>query len=125
MIERPRLHRAALAAATAGAVAVTGLVAAPGAQAAVGTFSQLSPIVINDDVAATPYPSNIAVSGMPKGITDVNVSLNSFDHTYPDDVDVVLVGPAGQFAVLMSDAGDGVDVSGVNLTIDDQATSSL
>ena len=119
------VHRTLLASVAAGAVAATGLLAAPGASAQVGTFSQLTPIVINDDVAATPYPSNIAVSGLPKGITDVNVTLSSFDHSYPDDVDVVLVGPAGQFAVLMSDVGGSTDVSGVNLTIDDQATATM
>jgi subtilisin-like proprotein convertase family protein len=125
MIERPALQRAALAAATAGAVAVTGLLATPAAQAQVGTFSQLSPIVIPDVGAAATYPSNIVVSGLPKGISDVNVTLSSFDHTFPDNVDVMLVGPAGQHVMLMSDVGGGDDVSGVNVTLDDQAAAGL
>ncbi len=65
------------------------------------------------------------VSGLPRGITDVNVTLTSFDHTYPNDVDVLLVGPTGKFAVLVSDAGGDWNVNGVNLTIDDQAAAQL
>jgi len=100
------------------------------ALAATGSFSQTTPIIINDDDAATaPYPSNISVAGLPKGITDLNVSLSSFDHTFPDDVDVLLAGPGGQAVVILSDAGGGDEVedeiSGVNLTLDDQAATQL
>jgi len=117
------VRRALLATISVGAVAATGLVAAPGANAQVGTFSQLSPIVIPDSGAAGTYPSNIVVTGLPKGITDVNVTLSSFDHTFPDNVDVMVVGPSGQHVMLISDVGGGDDISGVNLTLDDQAAA--
>jgi subtilisin-like proprotein convertase family protein len=119
------LVRASLAATTAAALALTGLVTAPPGTAAGGTFTQTTGITINDAAAASPYPSNITVSGLPRGITDLNVTLSSLDHTFPDNVDVMLVGPTGQSVILMSDVGGGDDVSGVNLTLDDQAAASL
>ena len=114
-----------LAATAAGALSATALVGAPPAVAAVGTFAQTTGITINDDDPATPYPSNISVSGLPRGVTDVNVTLSSLDHTWPDNIDVLLVGPAGQSVMVMSDVGGGNSVSGVNLTLDDQAAASL
>jgi len=46
-------------------------------------------------------------------------------HTYPDDLDIMLVGPAGQNAVFMSDAGLSGDIAGINLTFDDAAATVL
>ena len=44
-------------------------------------------------------------------------------HTFPGDIDVLLVGPGGQNAIIMSDVGGGADVTGVTLTLDDAAAS--
>lgn len=74
---------------------------------------------------AAPYPSTVGVSGARNGITDVNVTLRSLDHTYPDDVDVLLVGPQGQKAILMSDVGGNDNATDVNLTFDDEAAAAL
>src|SRR4029079_19043398 len=52
-------------------------------------------------------------------------SLVNVAHTYPSDLEVLLVGPGGQSVRLMSDSGDGVPVSNVNLTFDDSAASLL
>ena len=101
------------------------MVTAPPGLAAGGIFTQSTGITINDNTPASPYPSNISVTGLPKGITDVNVTLSSLDHSFPDNIDVMLVGPGGQSVILMSDVGGGDDVSGVNLTLDDQAASNL
>ena len=46
-------------------------------------------------------------------------------HTYPDDIDVLLVGPGGQNAILMSDAGGGITVNDLSLTLDDAAATEL
>jgi len=46
-------------------------------------------------------------------------------HTYPDDLDILLVGPGGQKVLLMSDAGGGSDVNNITLTFDDAAASAL
>ena len=78
------------------------------------------------DIEAEPYPSKINVSGFNEGsIRDVNLSLKGFAHTCPSDVDVLLVGPQGQKAVVMSSVGGCADIRGVNLTLDDEATKCL
>ena len=119
-------RRTALAASTAAALAVTGLMTAPEGQAAGGTFAQTSSILFNDDGPGTAvtYPSNITVSGLPKGVTDVNVSVVSWDTDFSQDTDVLLVGPAGQAVTILSDVFSGV-VSGLNLTFDDQAAAGV
>ena len=53
------------------------------------------------------------------------MTLNNLSHAFPDDIDLVLVGPNGQGTLLMSDVGGGNSLSGVNLTFDDAAPSSL
>jgi plastocyanin/subtilisin-like proprotein convertase family protein len=66
-----------------------------------------------------PYPSTIAVSGMSGFVSNVRVVLNNVNHTFPDDLDVLLVAPDGRKVLLMSDAGGTNDLSGVTLTFDD------
>src|SRR5205814_6759358 len=58
-------------------------------------------------------------------ITKVNVTLTNFAHAFPDDVDILLVGPAGQQATILSDVGGSVAVSGLTLTLNDAAAASL
>lgn len=77
-----------------------------------------------------PYPSTISVSGLPVGILDVDVTLHSFDHQQVSDVDVMLVGPGGQRAILMSNTGapppgGQVAATDLTLTFDDQAATKL
>jgi len=89
------------------------------------TFSNPGAITINDNSAATPYPSNIIVSGVTGAVTDVNVTISGISHTFPDDIDILLVGPSGQTILLMSDVGGALDVTGITLTLDDAALSAL
>jgi subtilisin-like proprotein convertase family protein len=88
-------------------------------------FGNTNAITINDDAAATPYPSTIDVSNVVGHVADVSVTLVGFGHTFPSDASALLVGPQGQKVVLMSRAGGGVSVSNVRLTLDDNATNSL
>jgi subtilisin-like proprotein convertase family protein len=74
---------------------------------------------------ASPYPSAISVSGVAGTVSRVIVQIFGFNHTFPDDVDVLLVGPGGQRIVLLSDAGGSLDVANVNLTFDDTAVASV
>jgi subtilisin-like proprotein convertase family protein len=85
------------------------------------------PIQIRDATTANPYPAEITISGFPatSKIDDVNLELNAFTHTFPADVDVLLVGPTGRNAIVMSDAGIGLPVRNVNLVLDDEATNPL
>ncbi|MBD2194383.1 MULTISPECIES: proprotein convertase P-domain-containing protein [Calothrix] len=89
------------------------------------TFSNTSLITINDLTAASPYPAAISVSGTTGLITGIQVTINGLNHTYPGDIDILLVGPNGEKVLLMSDAGYGYDVNGINLTFTDSAISSL
>lgn len=93
------------------------------------TFSNMDGIVINDNTEATPYPSTIDVSptGVQATVVDVNVTIHGITHTHPDDIDVLLVGPAGgaQNTILFSDAGLGDDATDVDLTFDDSAAGPL
>jgi hypothetical protein len=92
------------------------------------TFSNLATITINDSASppttASPYPSTITVSGVTNPIAKVTVKLNNITHTFPDDIDILLVGPTGAKTILMSDCGGGhPGISGVTLTFDDTASS--
>src|SRR5262249_25530753 len=42
---------------------------------------------------SNPYPSNINVAGIGGTVSKVTVQLFNFNHTFPADVDVLLVGP--------------------------------
>jgi subtilisin-like proprotein convertase family protein len=89
------------------------------------TFSNTMSITINDDAAASPYPSNIMVTGLAPMITDVNVTLTNLNHQFPDDVGVLLVGPTGVAVRLMTDAGGGSNLTPVTMTFDDAAAVSV
>jgi hypothetical protein len=58
-------------------------------------------------------------------VTDLDVDLDGLSLDHPEDVDLLLVGPGGQQATLMSDAGGTGAVSGVDLTLDDEAGAPL
>jgi subtilisin-like proprotein convertase family protein len=89
------------------------------------SFSNTSAIIIPDSGTGTPYPSPINVSGTAGTISQVVVKLNGFTHTYPDDLDVLLVSPTGQKVVILSDVGAGNDVNNVTLTLSDTAAAAL
>jgi subtilisin-like proprotein convertase family protein len=137
-----RLPAVLTAALVGGAVAAAATVVTvvPAANAATGTFSQqsstdLAPhrsfsshdaaITIPSSGPASTYPAPIQVSGLTGTITDVDVRLNTLDHPFPSDLDVMLVGPGGQHVVLMSDAGSDVAVVDTTFLIDDEAPSPL
>jgi len=89
------------------------------------TISNPGAISIPDSGAATPYPSDITVSGLTGTITDLNVTISGLSHTFPADIDILLVGPGGQKIILMSDVGGATDVLNINLTLDDEAVLLL
>lgn len=85
------------------------------------TFANTNAIVIPDHGAASPYPSVINVSGLTGLVGKVAVTLTGLTHGFPDDLDLLLVGPSGQKVVIMSDAGGGHALANVNLTLADGA----
>src|SRR4026209_1025593 len=76
-----------------------------GLQLAIGaTFVNPTPITIQvpgGPPGVNPYPSTITVSGVSGTITDVSFTLYNLSHTYPDALDILLVGPGGQKVLLM------------------------
>ncbi|MDB6024302.1 MAG: hypothetical protein JWM68_525 [Verrucomicrobiales bacterium] len=90
-----------------------------------GTFPNSSTITIIDGGVASTYPSTITVSGLTGIVSKVTVSLSKFTHSFPDDVDVLLVGPAGQKVLLMSDVGGEIGVTNQTLTFDSSITNKL
>lgn len=94
-------------------------------EATTQTFNNAAAITINPVGNASLYPSNIVVSGV-SSFTRMEVRLNGLSHTYLDDLDILLVGPQGQRAILMSDAG-GVNpgATNINLTFSQSATSPI
>jgi subtilisin-like proprotein convertase family protein len=85
------------------------------------------PQVFSNDIAltipeaghATVYPTSILVPGAPGTVAHVTVQLVGVTHTHPQDLDVVLVSPAGTAVMLLSDAGGVTDISALTLTFDD------
>ncbi len=81
---------------------------------ATGSADQVGP--------ASPYPSNIVVSGMSGPVSKVVVALNNVTHGALNDVDALLVAPSGESLVVLSDVGDPATLAFANnatLTFDD------
>ncbi|PGA72733.1 hypothetical protein [Bacillus toyonensis] len=82
-------------------------------------------IIINDLTTATPYPASIEIAGEPTMVGKVTVTLQNMNHPFPDDLDILLVGPQGQTVILMSDAGGNFPINNVTLTFNDDAPTFL
>ena len=74
---------------------------------------------------AGPYPASIEVSGLSGSVTNVSVTLTGLTHTFPGDVDIVLVSPSGQKFIIVSDALGTSDWTGQTYTFSDDASSLL
>jgi hypothetical protein len=131
-VNTERRSMLALAVAVALAACLLALLATKPAEAAgrykvvTKTFSGAAEIQVPADTTskqgpASPCPSEIPISGLKMGrVLDVNVKLNGYSHTCPEQVDVLLVGPTGRNAIPMSDvAGCSSIAEGINLTVDD------
>ena len=89
------------------------------------TFTNATALSIPDSGNGSPYPSTISVAGMTGNISKVVVKLKGLTHTWPDDLDILLVGPGGQKVMLMSDAGGGADLVNTTLTFDGAVSTLL
>jgi subtilisin-like proprotein convertase family protein len=70
------------------------------------------------------YPSTINVSGLSGVVTKVTVTF-AITSTFPDDFDILLVGPTGAQSLIMSDAGGSGDHTNVTFTFDQSAAAPL
>ncbi|MDZ4794245.1 MAG: hypothetical protein SGI83_08200, partial [Bacteroidota bacterium] len=96
------------------------------------TFSNPSAITIpasgtgvSTGAPATPYPSNITVAGITDPVSKVTVTLTGLNHTFPDDVDMLLVSPTGQKFIILSEVGGANDWVNATITLDDAAAANL
>jgi subtilisin-like proprotein convertase family protein len=72
-----------------------------------------------------PYPSTIQVDFMSGVVIGVQAAFQGLAHTYPDDIDALLVAPGGSNVMLMSDACGSGDLTGSSFTFDDAAPTQL
>ena len=70
---------------------------------------------------AGPYPATLNLAGLTGTITSLSVRLNGLTHTFPSDLDMLLVAPGGQRSMFMSDVGGSAGVSNLTLTFQDGA----
>ena len=67
----------------------------------------------------------VRVWGTTGTITDVSVTLTNLSHAFPDDLDLMLIGPDNRNLVFMSDAGGSFDIFNLTLTFSDGAAQAL
>ena len=74
---------------------------------------------------AANFPSVLSVSNVVGALVKVSVTLSNLSHSFPDDLDILLVSPAGDRVLLMSDACGGTDLVDTDLTFSDDAPVGL
>jgi subtilisin-like proprotein convertase family protein len=72
--------------------------------------------------SATPYPSNVTVSGVGR-IEKMSVTLHGFSHPRPADMFFMLTSPSDKSVYVMSNRGGSAPVTNLTLTFDNDATS--
>jgi hypothetical protein len=90
------------------------------------TFANNGQIAIPGSGTATPYPVTVHVGRFRRAkLLDVNLSLRNFSHSFPDQVDILLVDPHGRNALVMSDVGGNDNADNLTITLDDEAGAAL
>lgn len=117
-MKQARLRRTV--ATIAGALAAIGAFA-PSAGAA--GYSNPAPATIPDAAPASLYPSPISVVGLPGNVVKATATVRGLTHTFPRDIDILLVAPTGAKSLLISDTcGPLGTFTGASLTFDDAGT---
>src|SRR5688572_30719814 len=78
----------------------------------------------NPGLPPSNYPSPIVVSGLTGTVTKVTVTF-AITSTFPDDLDILLVGPTGARSLVMSDAGGSGDHTNISYTFDQTAATTM
>src|SRR5262249_8460173 len=95
------------------------------------TTTQTSPITINDNSTASPYPSviDLTTSNLLAVVETVTVTVSGVTHGYAPDIGLLLVGPNNKAVVLMSASGGNPSgsaaLNNASLTFSDGASASL
>lgn len=89
------------------------------------TVTNSTPLTIPSVGASTPYGTTVNVAGL-SGNKKIKLELTGFSHTFPGDVDVLLVGPGGQKFIVMSDAvSSSAAQTNANIILKDNAVNLL
>lgn len=72
-----------------------------------------------------PVASEVKVFAAPGSVSKVTVKLYGLRHTSPQNLNLLLVGPQGQNALIMSDVGGALPARDLDIELDDAAGSSL
>ena len=75
-------------------------------------YANTRAIAIDDKLSSSTI--SVKASGH---ITDLKVTLNGFRHSNPDNVDLLLVGPDGQNALIFSDVGGAIPADDLTITL--------
>jgi hypothetical protein len=87
------------------------------------TFSNNTAMTLGPDAGVSvPYGTAINVSGL-TGNKIMKVELTGVTHTFPGDLDFLLVGPGGQKYIMLSDSGGSGDVTNFNMVLKDAAAA--
>lgn len=122
--KRQRLGAAAFAATLGLAGALPATMAQAEQTWSAGTATEIAVPATGTEGVADPYPSTVELGGLQGVVTKVEVSL-VLSHESPEDLDLLLVGPGGENAIIMSDVGDGTAVDDVELVLADDADTEL
>ena len=95
------------------------------ASPAAANYSSSAFITIPSQGIANPYPATINVSGLTGRVNHATITLHGLTHSFPHDINMVLVNPAGTNVLVMSHVGGGYPANSVNLTFDDAAAGTL
>jgi uncharacterized repeat protein (TIGR01451 family) len=83
------------------------------------TFASQQSIALPTYGQGAPYPSTLTVSGATGVVSEVTVNLFGLSHTFPTDINALLVSPAGSNVLLMAHAGANHSITNVTLFFDD------
>ena len=88
----------------------------------ISQFSYKSELILQDNAVSQAKLSLQSITG---GISKITVALNNFSHSFPHDLNLYLVSPQGKKVPLICHSGGAQPVTGINLIIDEDATTSL
>ncbi len=86
------------------------------------TFTNSTALTIPDSGVTVPYGTTVTASGL-TGSKLIKLEITGITHSFPADLDMLLVGPGGQKFSLLSDSGNSGGVSNLTFTLSDAAAA--
>ncbi len=89
------------------------------------SFTNNTPIIINPNTFASPYPASVNVSGVGGALVKATLTLTNLNANYGAAVSMLLVSPSAADTLLMANAGSFYQINQATITFDDAATNAL